>query len=93
MVFKILESTKIKTQKKPQVSVTKESNLIKYESNAPQLAYLKITAVEKAQIPAIEALQGYITYNEDLTARITSPVGGRVTQIFAKVGEIGRAHV
>ena len=86
-VFKILESTKIKTQKKPQVSVTKESNLIKYESNAPQLAYLKITAVEKAPIPAIEALQGYITYNEDLTARITSPVGGRVTQIFAKVGD------
>ncbi len=87
MVFKILESTKIKTQKKPQVSVTKESNLIKYESNAPQLAYLKITAVEKAPVPAIEALQGYITYNEDLTARITSPVGGRVTQIFAKVGD------
>ena len=87
MVFKILETTKIKTQKKPQVSVTKESNLIKYESNAPQLAYLKITTVEKAPIPAIEALQGYITYNEDLTARITSPVGGRVTQIFAKVGD------
>ena len=87
MVFKILETTKIKTQKKPEVSVTKESNLIKYESNAPQLAYLKITAVEKAPVPAIEALQGYITYNEDLTARITSPVGGRVTKIFAKVGD------
>lgn len=87
MVFKILESTKVKPEKKPQSSVTKEANLIRYESNAPQLTYLKITAVEKAPVPAIEALQGYITYNEDLTARITSPVAGRVIQITAKVGD------
>jgi membrane fusion protein, heavy metal efflux system len=87
MVFKILESTKVKPEKKPQASVTKETNLIRYESNAPQLTYLKITAVEKAPVPAIEALQGYITYNEDLTTRITSPVAGRVIQITAKVGD------
>ena len=87
MVFKILESTKVKPEKKPQTSVTKETNLIRYESNAPQLTYLKITAVEKAPVPAIEALQGYITYNEDLTTRITSPVAGRVIQITAKVGD------
>jgi cobalt-zinc-cadmium efflux system membrane fusion protein len=87
MVFKILESTKVKPEKKPQSSVTKEANLIRYESNAPQLTYLKITAVEKAPVPAIEALQGYITYNEDLTTRITSPVAGRVIQITAKVGD------
>jgi cobalt-zinc-cadmium efflux system membrane fusion protein len=87
MVFKIIESTKTKEEKKPETSVKKEANLIRYESNAPQLAYLKITTVEKAPVPAIEALQGYITYNEDLTARITSPVAGRVTQLFAKVGD------
>lgn len=87
MVFKIIEGTKVKPEKKLEASVTKEANLIRYESNAPQLAYLKITTVEKAPVPAIEALQGYITYNEDLTARITSPVAGRVTQITAKVGD------
>jgi cobalt-zinc-cadmium efflux system membrane fusion protein len=86
-VFKISNITKEEHEKKPVVVVPKEPGVIHFAAGAPQLAYLKIAAVEMSQVPTVEALQGYITYNEDVTARITSPVAGRVTQIYAKVGD------
>lgn len=63
------------------------SSIITFDTNAPQLAYLKIDEVHKDQVPTVEALQGFVTYDEDRTSRITSPLNGRVTQIFAKIGE------
>lgn len=66
---------------------SQNSNTISFEANAPQLAYLKIDVVHKGQVPIIEALQGFVAYNEDHTSRITSPVNGRVIQIFAKAGD------
>ena len=71
-------ATKVKSQ---------NSNIITFEANAPQLAYLKIDVVHKGQVPTVEALQGFVAYDEDQTSRITSPVNGRVIQIFAKVGD------
>lgn len=66
---------------------SQNSNIITFEANAPQLAYLKIDVIHKGQVPTVEALQGFVTYNEDHTSRITSPLNGRVTQIFSKVGD------
>lgn len=83
-------STEAKKEEAP-LSPTKPksniSNVIIFEPNAPQLAFLKIDAVRKGSVPTVEALQGFVAYNEDFTSRISTPVNGRVIKIFAKIGD------
>ena len=86
-VFKI--SHELKKEEAPPVKkiASKESNVVHYEKNAPQLAYLKTAIVEVGQVPSTEALQGAIVYNDDLTSKITTPIAGRVTKIYAQIGD------
>lgn len=72
---------------KPSLAAPKEPNILRYPADAPQLSYLRIAPVEVGQVPAVEPLQGHVTYDEDVTSRITAPVAGRVTRIYAQVGD------
>lgn len=73
------------TQQQP--AAPRQPNILSFPANAPQLAYLHIAPVAIGQLPAIEPLQGRITYDEDATSRITAPIAGRVTKIWAQLGE------
>ena len=86
-VFKISHELKKEDTPPPKKTAPKEANVIHYEKNAPQLAYLKTAAVEVGQVPTTEALQGAIVYNDDLTSKITTPIAGRVTKIYAQIGD------
>lgn len=86
-VFKISHELNKEETPPPKKTAPKEANVIHYEKNAPQLAYLKSAPVLVGQVPSIEALQGSIVYNEDVTAKITTPIAGRVTKIFAQIGD------
>ena len=86
-VFKISHELKKEDTPPPKKTAPKEANVIHYEKNAPQLAYLKTAAVEVGQVPTTEPLQGAIVYNDDLTSKITTPIAGRVTKIFAQIGD------
>ena len=86
-VFKISNQIKSKEEIKPKAAAPKEANIIHYEKNAPQLAYLKNAPAAIGQVPSIEALQGSIVYNDDVTSKITTPIAGRVTKIFAQIGD------
>jgi len=68
-------------------NVVRKPNTLTLPPNAPQLAYLKIATVEASDIPALEPLHGRITYDGDVTARITAPIAGRVTIIRAQLGD------
>ena len=87
LVFKISHELKKEEAPLPKKAMLKEANVIHYEKNAPQLAYLKTATVEVGQVPTTEALQGAIVYNDDLTSKITSPISGRVTKIYAQIGD------
>lgn len=58
-----------------------------FAPNSPQLDSLKIEAVREVSAPASEPLNGKITFDENYTARITSPVVGRAVTISAQVGD------
>ena len=86
-VFKISHELKKEEAPLQKKAAPKEANVIHYEKNAPQLAYLKSTPVAVDAVPTIEALQGAVVYNEDVTSKITAPISGRVTKIFASIGD------
>jgi len=72
------------------VSVRKakaDKNTLYFAPDAPQLAYLRIQPVMQVSAPVSEPLPARIAYDEDRTARLNSPVAGRVLQIVAQPGD------
>ncbi|MDP9109123.1 MAG: efflux RND transporter periplasmic adaptor subunit, partial [Pseudomonadota bacterium] len=60
---------------------------ISFAANAPELSSLKINAVSAVALPLADALNGRITYDENLTTRISAPIQGRVTALHAEIGD------
>ncbi|MDB5806568.1 MAG: efflux transporter, family, subunit [Betaproteobacteria bacterium] len=60
---------------------------IKYAEGAPQLSALKMEAAVDAPLPLAEPLNGKVSYDEDVTARITSPIAGRIVALKAAAGD------
>lgn len=67
-------------------SIPTASDQLRFAANAPQLSFLKIKTVEAFPEPLVEPLNGRIAYNDNYTARIFSPLAGRVVKIPAEVG-------
>ncbi len=62
-------------------------NQIRYERNAPQLAYLQVNSAIAFPEPLLDPLNGRVTYDENYTARIAAPIAGRVVRIVAQPGD------
>lgn len=54
---------------------------------APQQAYIQVGVAETFPLPVVEPLNARITYNDNHTARITSPIAARVLKIQAELGD------
>lgn len=63
------------------------SDTVHFPANAPQLAYLQIKPVEAFPEPVLEPLNARIAYDDNYTARVFSPVAGRVIKISAEAGQ------
>ncbi len=63
------------------------SDEIVFASNAPQLSSLKIEAVSEVPAPASEPLNGKITFDENYTVHVSSPIAGRAISIPAQIGD------
>ena len=64
---------------------------IVFAPDDPQLAYLKVAAVDADVLPVAEPVAGRIAYDETRTSRIASPVLGRVTGLRVEIGDSVRA--
>ena len=64
-----------------------EPGVVQYPANAPQLASLRIATAAATPMPVAEPVNGRIAYDESRTARISSPVLGRVLALRAEVGD------
>lgn len=62
-------------------------NELRYRPGSPQLAYLAIDTVKPQAPPALEPVPARITFDEDHTVRVFSPVAGRTQQIVAEPGQ------
>ncbi len=63
------------------------SDTVHFAADAPQLAFLKIKPVETFPEPLINGLNARITYDDNYTARVFSPIAGRVVKIVAEAGQ------
>ncbi|CAE6734260.1 efflux RND transporter periplasmic adaptor subunit [Candidatus Nitrotoga fabula] len=80
-----LHSSMPETRKEPP-PVQSAADELRFAANAPQLSFLKIKMVEAFPEPLVEPLNGRIAYNDNYTARVFSPVAGRVIKIPAEIG-------
>lgn len=80
-----LHSSMPETRKEPP-PVQSTADELRFAANAPQLSFLKIKMVEAFPEPLVEPLNGRIAYNDNYTARVFSPVAGRVIKIPAEIG-------
>jgi cobalt-zinc-cadmium efflux system membrane fusion protein len=58
-----------------------------FPQGAPQLAYLKIEAAKAEAVPLLEPLNGRLAYDDNVTARISPAVSGRVTKLLVQAGD------
>lgn len=75
----------------PAISKVSNSNEVVLTPNSPQLTSLRIETVTDMIAPAAEPLNGKISFDENHTARINSPVVGRATSIKAQIGDSVKA--
>jgi len=71
----------------PAPAAPREPGILRYPPGAPQLAALKTTAAEELPVPLAEPLNGRIAYNENFTARVSSPIAGRIVSIRLHAGD------
>lgn len=64
---------------------------LRFAEGAPQLAYLHIEATAAYPVPMLEALNGRLSYDDNVTARVFSPVAGRVLSLPVQAGDSVRA--
>lgn len=60
---------------------------LRYPPDAPQLTFLRIKPVAAFPQPLVEPLNARIAYDDNHTARVFSPLAGRVVAIKAEAGQ------
>lgn len=76
------------TETNPEKSATHDApDTLRFDANAPQLTFLQIKPVEMFPEPLAEPLNARITYDDNHTARVFSPLAGRVIRIAADSGQ------
>jgi membrane fusion protein, heavy metal efflux system len=76
---------------KPTQVVPVERTTLRYEPGSSQLSAIKVQAVERFPVPLAEPLNGRVTFDENVTARVTSPISGRVVAFKAQIGDTVKA--
>ncbi|HEY4374616.1 MAG TPA: efflux RND transporter periplasmic adaptor subunit [Burkholderiales bacterium] len=76
---------------KPAPAAAAKPGEIKYPEGAPQLSALRVEAAIEAPLPLAEPLNAKVSYDEDVTARITSPIAGRIVALKAAAGDTVKA--
>lgn len=73
--------------KTPVAAARPDRNTLHFAEGASQLDYIKTTVVTEVPEPAIEALPARVAMNDDISARVYTPVNGRVLRIMAEPGD------
>lgn len=63
------------------------ADTVKFDANAPQLTFLQIKEIDAFPEPLVESLNARVAYNDNHTARVFSPIAGRVVKIVAETGQ------
>ncbi|BBP02059.1 cation efflux system protein CzcB [Sulfuriferula nivalis] len=72
---------------KPVTVSTTPADELRYPAGAPQLAAIHSETLPQLPVPLADPLNAKVTYDEDVTTRINSPISGRVLNIKAQLGD------
>lgn len=75
----------------PTASAQMGRQVLRFAPGAPQLSYLRIEPAQALPVPLLEPLHGRIAYDDNVTAKVFSPINGRVTKIAAQAGDTVKA--
>lgn len=75
----------------PQAAVLPPADEVILPPESPKRQYIEEAIVELVQRPLMDPVTGKITYDELRTARVSSPIAGRVTGAIAQLGASVRA--
>lgn len=64
-----------------------EQTVVRFPAGAPQLQFLKTEQTVFLPEPLLEPLNGRVAYDENYTARVSSPIAGRVVKIEVQPGD------
>lgn len=67
--------------------VTVHNGAVVLPEQAPQRKFLKIETVGELPSSEVVSATGKVSFDEDRTSRVSSPVSGRVTQLLVKPGD------
>ena len=73
------------------VAAAKDPDVLRFARGAPQLAMMQILAAPLMPVPLAEPLNARIVFDESATARIASPVAGRIVTLGAQPGDSVKA--
>jgi len=68
-----------------------ERDFIHYDPNRAPLSFVKIESVKASAAGSTSALPARVTYDEDHTQRLASPIDGRVLGVSVRVGDTVKA--
>ena len=74
-----------------QEEVERSTDTLRYSKNAPQLDFLQISKLRVYPEPLTGAFNAQLTYDDNFTARVYSPIAGRVVHIRTEMGRHVRA--
>ncbi len=69
----------------------REPDVLRFAPGAPQLAMMQILTAPLMPVPLAEPLNARIVFDEGATARIASPVAGRIVSLGAQPGDFVKA--
>ena len=75
----------------PAVTAHKSSDEVILPQDSPQEANLKIETVTEMVAPTAEPFNGKISFDENATSRVSSPLLGRVTKLHVQIGDTVKA--
>jgi membrane fusion protein, heavy metal efflux system len=74
-------------EKTVNVATSPRTSELRFPVGSPQLNFIKMEPVVALPEPLLDPLSARVAYDEDFTARISSPIAGRVTRILVQPGD------
>lgn len=68
-----------------------EPGVLRFPTAAPQLSQIQAEAASLAPVPMDDPLAARVAYDENATARLFTPIAGRVVEIRANIGDSVKA--
>ena len=76
-----------KPAEKPVAAAGVPNDRVRLPTGAPQLAYIQTVAVVEQALPVTDRLNARISVDEAVTARVFTPLAGRVVALHAELGD------